>query len=86
MGGVQINEELLADSAYFTDESRRAELREMFKFNARRVLMGEGALDLLAEECVRLGAGRVFLIHDPGIPALSGRVRAALGELTLVGD
>ncbi len=64
MGGVQINEELLADSAYFADESRRAELREMFKFDGRRVLMGEGALDMLAEECARLGAGRVFLIHE----------------------
>ena len=54
MGGVQINEELLSDSAYFADESRRAELREMFKFDGRRVLMGEGALYMLAEECARL--------------------------------
>ena len=86
MGGVQINEELLVESAYFADESRRAELREMFGFEERRVLMGEGALDLLAEECARLGAGRVFLIHDPGIPGLAERVRAALGELRVVGD
>ena len=86
MGGVQINEELLVESAYFADESRRAELREMFKFDGRRVLMGEGALDMLAEECARLGAGRVFLIHDPGIPVLAERVRAVLGELKLVGD
>ena len=64
MGGVQINGELLAGSAYFGDEVRRAELGAMFKFTERRVILGEGALAGLMEECARLGAGRVFLIHD----------------------
>ena len=85
MGGVQINEELLADSAYFADEGRRAELRAMFKFDERRVILGEGALAGLAEECARLGGGRVFLIHDPGIPALAAAVRSALDDLEVVG-
>ena len=85
MGGVQINEELLADSAYFADEGRRAELRAMFKFDERQVILGEGALAGLAEECARLGGGRVFLIHDPGIPALAAAVRSALDDLEVVG-
>jgi alcohol dehydrogenase len=85
MGGVQINEELLAGSAYFADEGRRAELAALFKFAERRVILGEGALNGLAEECVRLGAGKVLLIHDPGIPALAEQVQAALNELEIVG-
>ena len=86
MGGVQINEQLLADSEFFADEDRRAELVAMFKFDERRVILGEGALDGLAAECERLGAGRVFLIHDPGIPALADLVRAALADLEVVGS
>ncbi|MEE3259426.1 MAG: iron-containing alcohol dehydrogenase [Candidatus Latescibacterota bacterium] len=86
MGGVQINEELLANSAYFAAEDRRAELGAIFKFDQRRVILGEGALAGLAEECVRLGAGRVLLIHDPGIPALTEQVRSALSDLAVVGS
>ena len=86
MGGVQINGELLAGSAYFGDEVRRAELGAMFKFAERRVILGEGALAILPNECARLGAGRVFLIHDPGIPALVEAVRDALDSLELVGE
>ena len=67
MGSVQINEDLLADSTYFAAESRRVALADMFQFRDRRVVFGAGALAQLADECVRLGAGRVLLIHDPGI-------------------
>ena len=86
MGGVQINGELLAESAYFGDEVRRAELGAMFKFAERRVILGEGALAGLMEECARLGAGRVFLIHDPGIPALVEAVRAVLDGIEWAGE
>ena len=86
MGRVQINEQLLADSEFFSDESRRAELGEMFKFDERRIILGEGALDGLAAECEHLGAGRVFLIHDPGIPALADKVQTALVDLEVVGS
>ena len=85
MGSVQINEELLSDSAYFAAESRRAALAEMFEFRDRRVVFGAGALAQLADECVRLGAGRVLLIHDPGIAPLVDLVRQALDGLDLVG-
>ena len=85
MGDIQINEELLADSDFLNDEARRARLVAMFKFDQRRVILGEGALDGLAGECERLGAGRVFLIHDPGIPALAERVGRALAGLEVVG-
>ena len=40
MGSVQINEELLSDSAYFAAESRRAALAELFEFRDRRVVFG----------------------------------------------
>ena len=86
MGAIQINEELLADSDFFNDEARRAQLVAMFKFDQRRVILGEGALDGLAGECERLGAGRVFFIHDPGIPALAERVGRALAGLEVVGS
>ena len=85
MGSVQINEDLLSDSAYFAAASRRAALAEMFEFRDRRVVFGAGALSQLADECVRLGAGRVLLIHDPGIAPLVDLVRQALSSLDLVG-
>ena len=81
MGSVQINEDLLANSAYFAADSRRAALAEMFEFRDRRVTFGAGALSQLADECVRLGAGRVLLIHDPGIAPLVDLVRQALRRL-----
>ena len=85
MGSVQINEGLLADSPYFATESRRAALAELFEFRDRRVAFGAGALSQLADECVRLGAGRVLLIHDPGISPLVALVRQSLGGLDVVG-
>ena len=85
MGSVQINEDLLSSSAYFAAASRRAALAELFEFRDRRVVFGAGALAQLADECVRLGAGRVLLIHDPGIAPLVDLVRQALDGLDLVG-
>jgi alcohol dehydrogenase class IV len=83
MGELQVNEGLLADVAYFADERRR--MIEFFGFEQRRVIFGEGALHTLGQECGRLGAGRVFLVRDPGIEALEAPVRAALGEVEVVG-
>ena len=83
MAGLQVNEGLLADVAYFADERRR--MIEFFGFEQRRVIFGEGALHTLGQECGRLGAGRVFLVRDPGIEALEAPVRAALGEVEVVG-
>ena len=57
----------------------------MFEFHDRRVVFGAGALSQLADECVRLGAGRVLLIHDPGIAPLVDLVRQALGGLDVAG-
>ena len=85
MGSVQINEDLLSDSAYFAADRRRTALAEMFEFRDRRVVFGAGALSQLADECVRLGAGRVLLIHDPGIAPLVDLVRQALDGLDVVG-
>ena len=85
MGSVQINEDLLADSTYFAAESRRTALAEMFEFRDRRIVFGSGSLSQLADECVRLGAGRVLLIHDPGIAPLVDLVRQALSGLDVVG-
>ena len=85
MGTVQINEELLASSAYFAAENRRVALAALFEFRDRRVAFGAGALAQLADECVRLGAGRVLLIHDPGIAPLVALVRQALSRLDVVG-
>lgn len=85
MGSVQINEDLLSGSAYFAAASQRAALAEMFEFRDRRVVFGAGALAQLADECVRLGAGRVLLVHDPGIAPLVDLVRQALNGLDVVG-
>ena len=79
MDTVQVNEELLAGAAYFAGEERQRELREFFKFDQRRVILGNGALATLGEECGRLGAKRVLLVHDPGVPVLAEKVREALG-------
>ncbi|NKB68912.1 MAG: iron-containing alcohol dehydrogenase [Candidatus Latescibacteria bacterium] len=77
---VQINEELLDGSDYFADPARRVELGEFFHFDQRRVLLGEGALDTLADECGRLGLKRVLLVRDPGIVPLGELVVSALNQ------
>ena len=60
MSSLQINEELLQDSDYFTDANRLAEASDYFGFAHRRIILGDGALDLLGDECERLG---LSLIH-----------------------
>ena len=87
MDTVQVNEELFAGAEYFVGEERQRELREFFKFDQRRVILGNGALATLGEECRRLGAERVLLVHDPGVPGLAEKVRKALegGGIEVVG-
>ena len=62
--GIQVNEELLAGSPYFDSDERGAALREVFRFDYRRVLLGVGALAEVAVECEGLGARRVLLVRD----------------------
>ena len=85
MADIRINEGLLAEVSYFADERRRRRMIEFFGFEQRRVVFGEGALHTLGQECARLGAERIFLVRDPGIEALEAPVRAALGEVEVVG-
>lgn len=77
---VQVNEELLADSEYFTAPERRAALRAVFRFDRRRVLLGDGASTRLPDELSRLGARSVLLVRDPAIAAVAAPVAAALDE------
>ena len=78
MSNILVNEELLGDSAFFADAVRTEEMKQIFKFDERRVLLGEGALSALGAECERLSVGRVLLVSDPGVQELSAAVRAAL--------
>ncbi len=80
MAQVQVNEQLLGDSAFFSDAQRVEELKEIFKFSERRVLLGEGAVERLGAECQRLGVSRVILVRDPGVRDLADRVHRALQE------
>jgi len=87
VNALQINEELLQGSNYFTDTNRLAEAVDYFGFAHRRIILGDGALDLLGDECERLGTDRVFLVRDAGLIALEESVRQVLGAAgkTLVG-
>ncbi len=75
MKPIQVNEQLFAESAFLSNHARAVELSEMFGFRRRRVLLGEGAVYNLADECRRLNASKVFLVRDPGIEALEQPVR-----------
>jgi len=75
MKPIQVNEQLFGEAAFFQQEDRRAELGKMLGFQRRRVVMGEGAVYNLADECRRLNASKVFLVRDPGIEALEQPVR-----------
>ena len=51
MGQIQVNEELLAGSAFFAGQENLEQLKSVFKFAQRRVLLGDGALEMLGGEC-----------------------------------
>lgn len=75
MKPILVNEQLFDDSSFFDHKDRRAQLSEMFGFQRRRILLGEGAVYHLGHECHRLHARKVFLVRDPGIEALEQPVR-----------
>lgn len=88
MGPIQVNEELLSGCEFFASDARRRGLTEMFDLDRRRVIFGDGALDGIANECLLLGARRVFLVHDPALPHLEGVLRSILEvrDVELVGS
>lgn len=88
MGQVQINEELLAGSAFFADAGNLAQLKSAFKFDQRRVLLGAGAVEMLGGECERLGGKKVLLVRDPGVLPLAVHIEDALRQagIELVGQ
>ncbi len=76
---IQVNEELFAANPFFSGKPERLEeAKEIFRFDQRRVVLGEGSIETLGEECRRLGASRVLLVRDPGIASLETPVREAL--------
>ena len=78
MPAIQTNQELLQDNPYFSTAARLDEAAAYFGFDRRRVILGNGALTLLGEECRRLEAKRVLVVRDAGIAALEAPLRAAL--------
>ncbi len=85
---MQINEGLLEGSAFFADKNNLEELRRVFKFDERRVILGESAVGMLGEECERLGGKKALLVRDPGVEALAVHIENALraGHIELVGQ
>ncbi len=76
---IQVNEELFAANPFFFGNPERLEeAKSLFLFDQRRVVLGQGSVDRLGEECQRLRAGRVLLVRDPGIAGLETAVRQAL--------
>ena len=88
MSSILVNEDLFADSSFFAQRHRLDELIDLFKFSERRILLGEGALANLGDECQRLGTARALLVCDPGLDRLAAEVRGALGatRIELVGE
>ena len=88
MSSILVNEDLFADSSFFAQEHHLDELIDLFKFSERRILLGEGALANLGDECHRLGTARALLVCDPGLDRLAAEVRSALGatRIELVGQ
>ena len=78
-----VNEQLLEHEEYFASPGRREEMREMFGFERRRLLLGEGAAERLPEECRRLGAGSVMVVRDAALEAVAARVVEGLREAGL---
>ena len=67
MKPIQVNAELLGECGFFAHGEHSGELAELFKFDRRRVLLGEGAAYHLGDECARLKARKVFLVRDPAV-------------------
>ena len=75
---IHINEEIFSTIEYFETRERQRQVADFFQFDRRRVILGEGALARLGEECQSLAAGSVIIVRDPGIAGLEHPVRAAL--------
>ena len=75
-----VNEQLLEHEEYFASPGRREELTEMFGFERRRLLLGEGAASQLPEEGRRLGAGSVMVVHDAAVEGVAAPVVEGLRE------
>jgi len=88
MESIQVNEELFSEGGFFRSDECQAGLREMFKFDRRRVILGAGALARIGDECSRLDAGKILLVSDPGVPQLTARVKSAMQDqgLELAGE
>lgn len=84
MSAIQINQELLQDNPYFTQATHIDEAVAYFGFDRRRVILGDGALSLLGDECRRLDAQRVLLVRDAGIAALEESLRRHLNDAGIV--
>ncbi|MDP6983026.1 MAG: iron-containing alcohol dehydrogenase [Candidatus Latescibacteria bacterium] len=80
MPSLQINESLFDGCDFFESESSRTQLGEVFRFDRRRILFGEGALKSLPEECRLLKATRIYLVRDPALGDLSAQVEGVLAE------
>ncbi|MEE2658189.1 MAG: iron-containing alcohol dehydrogenase [Candidatus Latescibacterota bacterium] len=77
---LQVNEELLADTEFFSSDERKQVLRSMFNLDRRRVLFGHGALASLGSECEQLGVHSVLLVRERAIAEVAAPVEAALVE------
>lgn len=78
MKPIQVNEELLTECEFFAHGEHSEELVELFKFDRRRVILGEGAAYHLGDECTRLKARRVFLVRDPAVAEFERTIRWTL--------
>ena len=78
MKPIQVNAELLGECGFFAHGEHSGELAELFKFDRRRVLLGEGAAYHLGDECARLKARKVFLVRDPAVPDFERTIRWTL--------
>ena len=75
-----VNEELLDGCEPFETTEAREELRRFLRFDERRILFGHGALQVLPDECARLGAGRIYLVRDPALDDLGQLVEDELAD------
>ena len=78
MKPIQVNAELLGECGFFAHGEHSGELADLFKFDRRRVLLGEGAAYHLGDECARLKARKVFLVRDPAVADFERTIRWTL--------